>query len=452
MTLIWGAIAGLLGLLVGAGAARIGCHLKIQTLDERRKVLEDELGRMAQENRVALEARMALTAEAATLRERVGQVSAQAEEKLALLKEIQDRLPGIFRAQSADVLAENSRQFVELARKVFEGYQEAGKDELTQRTETIQGWVKPLVESLGRFESKVDRLEKERVEGQATLLEQLRALAEVHIPQLSSETRELARALKQPIARGSWGELQLRRIVEMAGMVEYCDFEEQKSVETEDGRKRPDLIVRLPGGQQVVVDAKAPVEAYFRSLDLAGEASEQALREHARQIRGHIDALARKSYWRDFQPSPEFVVLFLPGEMLFSAALRVDPGLIEYGFERRVVVANPTTLLSLLKVLAYGWRQEAMTRNAEEVAALARTLYERAAVLVDHWRGVGERLNQAVQAYNDSVGSLERRFLVSLRRFEDLGVAQPSTSLDPPDRVDTAPQVPAPLLPDDPLS
>ncbi|EQD39674.1 DNA recombination protein RmuC, partial [mine drainage metagenome] len=195
----------------------------------------------------------------------------------------------------------------------------------------------------------------------------------------------------------------LKRLVEMAGMVEYCDFEEQKSVETEEGRKRPDLIVHLPGGQQVVVDAKAPVEAYFQSLDLAGDAASEALREHARQIRAHIDALARKSYWRDFKPSPEFVILFLPGEMLFSAALKVDPGLIEYGFERKVVVANPTTLLSLLKVLAYGWRQEAMTRNAEEVAALARTLYERAAVLVDHWRGVGERLNQAVQAYNDSV-------------------------------------------------
>ncbi|MHB1543068.1 MAG: DNA recombination protein RmuC [Gammaproteobacteria bacterium] len=449
MIWVWGAIAGFAGMLIGAGTTRVMSNLRIRTLDERRKALEGELNRLTEENRKATETELALTAEVAMLRERVGQVSAQAGEKLALLKEAQERLSDIFRAQSAEALAHNNQRFLDLARKVFEGFQEEGKNELTKRTEAVQGWVKPLVESLGRFESKVDRLEKERVEGQATLLEQLRALAEVHIPQLSSETRELSRALHQPIARGHWGELQLRRLVEMAGMVEYCDFEEQKSVETEEGRKRPDLIVRLPGGQQIVVDAKAPVEAYFQSLDLAEDAAEDALREHARQIRVHIDALARKSYWRDFQPSPEFVVLFLPGEMLFSAALKVDPGLIEYGFERKVVVANPTTLLSLLKVLAYGWRQEAMTQNAEEVAALARTLYERAAVLVDHWRSVGERLNQAVHAYNDSVGSLERRFLVSLRRFEDLGVAQPSTSLDTPIRVDTAPQIPTPLLPDD---
>ncbi len=449
MTIFWGALAGLLGLLAGAGVARASGNVRIRVLEEQKKALESEGARLAEENHRSRESQLALSQEVATLRERVGQMNAQAGEKLALLKEAQERLSDIFRAQSAEALTLNNQRFLELARKVFEGFQEEGKSDLTQRTEAVQGWVKPLVESLGRFEARVDRLEKERVEGQATLLEQLRALAEVHIPQLSSETRELSRALHQPIARGHWGELQLRRLVEMAGMVEYCDFEEQKSVETDEGRKRPDLIVRLPGGQQIVIDAKAPIEAYFQSLDLTGAAAEDALLEHARKIRGHIDALARKSYWHDFQPSPEFVVLFLPGEMLFSAALRVDSNLIEYAFERRVVVANPTTLLSLLKVLAYGWRQEAMARNAEEVAALARALYERAAVLVDHWRGVGERLNQAVQAYNDSVGSLERRFLVSLRRFEDLGVAQSSQSLDTPPGVDTSAQIPSTLPPGD---
>lgn len=442
MSWIWAVAAGLIGIGVGSVMVRLADR-------ERVRVLRDERDRLSRETQRAQEAEKVLTAEAATLRERVEQMRAQAGEKLALLQTAQERLSEIFRAQSAEALAQNNQRFLELARKVFEGFQDEGKSDLSQRTEAVQGLVKPLVESLGRFEAKVDRLEKERTEGQATLLEQLRALAEVHIPHLTHETRELSRALNQPIARGHWGELQLRRIVEMAGMVEYCDFEEQKSVSTEEGRKRPDLIVHLPGGQQVVVDAKAPVEAYFQSIDLPEEAARDALRAHARQIRAHIDALAHKSYWRDFQPSPEFVVLFLPGEMLFSAALQVDPELIEYGFDRKVVLANPTTLLSLLKVMAYGWRQEAMARNAEEVAKLARTLYERAATLVDHWRSVGERLHQAVRAYNDSVGSLESRFLVSLRRFEDLGVVPSSTSLDTPVHVDTVPDTPTRLLPED---
>jgi DNA recombination protein RmuC len=386
-----------------------------------------------------------LNREVATLEERIRQLQCLSAEKEVLLREAEGRLSEVFRMHSAEALAQNNQRFIELARGLFDRYREENESGFSQRAEAIQSWIKPLAESLGRFESKVERFEQERVQGQATLLEQLRSLSEVQLPQLSNETHELSRVLHQPMARGRWGEMQLRNLIEMAGMVDYCDFVEQPSTPTEEGRRRPDLIVRLPGGQQVVVDAKAPIEAYFQFLDSTGEAAERALHDHARQIRTHIDALAAKSYWQHFQPSPEFVVLFLPGEMLFSAALRADPGLIEYGFERKVIVANPTTLLSLLKVMAYGWRQEAMTRHAEEVAALARTLHDRASVLVQHWRGVGEGLGRVVRAYNESVASLDGRFLVTLRRFEDLGAAPPGSNLDAPAPVDASPRIPSAL-------
>ncbi len=391
----------------------------------------------------AREGEVRLNRDVATLEERVQQLQRQAAEKEAVLREAERHLAEVFRTHSAEALEQSNRKFLELARGVFDEYQKAQETGFTQRAEAIQSWVKPLTESLGRFETKVERFEQARIQGQATLLEQLRSLSEIQLPTLANETRELSRVLHQPMARGHWGEMQLRNIIEMAGMVEYCDFIEQPSTTTGEGRLRPDLIVRLPGGQRVVVDAKAPIEAYFEFQNSTGEAAERALRDHARQIRSHIDELAAKSYWQHFQPAPEFVVLFLPGEMLFSAALRAEPGLIEYAFERKVVLANPTTLLALLKVMAYGWRQEALSRHAEEVAALARTLHARASLLVKHWRGVGEGLSRLVRIYNDSVASLERRFLVTLRRFEDLGAASPETNLDTPEPVDTAPQVPS---------
>jgi DNA recombination protein RmuC len=391
----------------------------------------------------ARESEVRLHREVATLEERVQQLQLQSAEKEALFRAAEGHLTEVFRAHSAEALEQSNRKFLELARDLFDQYQKAQETGFTQRAEAIQSWTKPLSESLGRFETKVERFEQERIHGQATLLEQLRSLSEVQLPKLANETHELSRVLHQPMARGHWGEMQLRNLIEMAGMVEYCDFVEQPSISTEEGRRRPDLVVRLPGGQRVVVDAKAPIEAYFEFQDSTGEEAERALRDHARQIRAHIDDLASKSYWQHFQPAPEFVVLFLPGEMLFSAALRAEPGLIEYAFERKVVLANPTTLLALLKVMAYGWRQEALSRHAEEVAALARTLHDRASLLVKHWRGVGEGLSRLVRTYNESVASLERRFLVTLRRFEDLGAASPGANLDTPEPVDTAPQLPA---------
>jgi DNA recombination protein RmuC len=241
---------------------------------------------------------------------------------------------------------------------------------------------------------------------------------------LRSETSNLVKALRQPTVRGRWGEMQLRRVVEMAGMLDHCDFVEQPSETTEDGRLRPDLIVKLPGGKQIIIDAKAPVSAYLEAAEATDDETRQVqLARHAQQVRTHMSALGRKAYWETFTPTPELVIMFLPGEMFFSAALQADPGLIEFGVSEKVVPATPTTLISLLRAVAYGWRQEALAVNAQEIAALGKQIYERISTLAGHWNDVGLRLGKAVEAYNKSVVTLESRVLNSARRFGDLKVA-----------------------------
>jgi DNA recombination protein RmuC len=389
-----------------------------------------------------------LRTEAHELATRLAAVEAQAEEerkgtaeKLTLLEDARVKLADAFSAMSAEALRKNNQSFLELAKETLGTFQESAKGDMEKRQQAISEVVGPVRESLAKVDAQINELEKNRVGAYESLQAQVRSMLETQ-QQLRAETGNLVKALRAPNVRGRWGEVQLRRVVEMAGMVDHCDFEPQSTVTAEDGGMlRPDMVVKLPADKIIVVDAKTPVVAYLDALEAPDDVTRaEHLTRHAAHVRAHIEALSRKAYWEQFPTAPEFVVLFLPGEMFFSAALEQDRMLIEYGAAKRVILATPTTLISLLKAVFYGWRQEKLTQNAEEISKLGRSLYERLSKMGDHIGRLGKSLGNSVEYYNKAVASLESRVMVKARQFKALEAGSPDVEIEGLEPVDIVPR------------
>src|SRR5271165_4863658 len=420
MSISVGILLALVGVAVGAAFATLAARSGNAALAERKSALEQELAAVRGDLSLKQTEISSLLTARASLEATLTAEREAAKEKLQLLAEARTELENSFQALASSALQSNNASFLELASSALEKYQSQAKGEFEAREKAVETLIKPIAESLKQVDEQVRELEKSRAQAYGTLTSQVASLLDTQ-KALQAETGNLVKALREPQARGRWGELQLRRVIEIAGMLDYCDFEEQMSITNEDRRYRPDVVVKLPGGKNIVIDAKVPLTAYLAALEAEDNATRTVwLTDHARQLKQHIDNLAGKAYWAQFQPTPEFVVLFLPGEVFFRAALDGDAELIEYGVSQRVIVASPTTLIALLKAVAYGWNQKNLAESAQKISETGKLLYERLCVMTRHFEDVGSRLGAAVDSYNKAVGSMQKSVFPVARKFAEL--------------------------------
>jgi len=415
-------VIGLFVVGVGLGAllASLAARSRTAALEERSATLEADCARLRTQFSTQLGDYNALLASNASLQATLDSERRNAEEKLQLLTQASEEMRAQFESLAARALQDNNTNFLQLAKATLERQQVEAKGELEKREQAVKTMVEPIAQSLKQVDEQVRALEEKRAQAYGTLSTQVASLLETQ-KALQAETGNLVKALREPQARGRWGEVQLRRVIELAGMSEHCDFDEQVTVIGDERRIRPDVVVKLPGEKQVVIDSKAPIVAYLAALEAPDEVTRNAcLASHARQVKAHIDGLGSKRYWQQFAATPEFVVLFLPGEVFFRAAMDADPELIEYGVAQKVILASPTTLIALLKAVAYGWNQKNLAESARKISEAGKTLYERLCAMTRHLEDLGKRLDGAMNSYNAAVGSMQKRVFPVARKFAEL--------------------------------
>ncbi|MEM2943720.1 MAG: DNA recombination protein RmuC [Methanomassiliicoccales archaeon] len=434
-----GIVLFMTGLAIGALASILFYRKKISLAEEKgrseaRLLVAEEIAKLSErlnqkeqqiiELKNLEDQRNELLQENSKLREQIESERKIANEKLALLEDAKQKLSDTFKALSSRALEENSQFFLNTAKEVLEKYHEIAKCDLESKKQAIDVLVKPIEEALKKVDEKLQQIETNRAQQYGMLNNGIQKLAEAQL-RLQSETSKLVNALKIPSVRGRWGEMQLRRVVELAGMVEHCDFDEQASVVTnEDGMMRPDMVIYLPNNHIIVVDSKAPLNAYLEAIEAPDEDKRrECLEKHCKEVRSRIASLSNRAYWKQFEKSPEFVILFLPGEMFLSAALMFDPDLIEYSISQKVIIATPTILIAVLLAVAQGWQEHRMEEHAIEVGRLGKELYERIGNFVENFAEIGKGLDKMIKSYNQAVGSLESRVLVTTRRLKELEVA-----------------------------